>query len=224
MYHKNLVPYYQLFDHAPMAAAILDVDELKLQMGNRQVFELWEKDQTILSVPLLDFLPELIGQRFPGYLAEVAKTGKTIQEKGARVMLERNGRREWVFMDYSYSPIYNGRHTPSGILVLATDVCERELNKLVVQQSSRDLRNLVMSAPVPMCIYMGEEFKVEVVNDHMRNLWQDKPQVPNAILNHVLVHRIPYTSTENGITYSYTPLGSIENGTAGICVLATKGS
>lgn len=175
-----------------------------------------------MGLPLLDFLPELVGQRFPGYLEEVAKTGKTIQEKGARVLLERNGKSEIVFMDYSYTPIYGNGYRPSAILILATDVCERELNKLVAQQSGRDLRTLVMSAPVPMCVYTGYEFKLEAANDHMRDLWQGKPEAPTAILNYVLQHRIPYSCTENGITYSYTPLGSTESGITGVCVVANK--
>ncbi len=222
MYNKTLLPYHQLFDHAPMSAAILDVDQLKLQMGNQEVLKLWDKNESLIGIPLLDFLPELVGQRFPGYLEEVAKTGKTIQEKGARVILERNGKEEGVFMDYSYSPIFGDRHTPTGILVLATDVCERELNRLVLQQSSRDLRTLVMSAPVPMCIYMGTEFRLEAVNNRMLDLWQGNPQVPTNILNYVLHHCIPYTTTENGIEYSYTALGSHENGASGVCLVATR--
>ena len=222
MYNKTLIPYHQLFDQAPMAVAILDVNELKLQMGNQEVLKIWGKEKSVVGVPLLEFLPEIIGQRFPGYLQEVAKTGKTIREKGARVILEREGKKESVFMDYSYSPIYGDRHTPTGILILATDVCERELNRLVLQQSSRDLRTLVMSAPVPMCIYMGAEFRLEAVNNRMLDLWQGNPQIPTKILNYVLHHRIPYSTTENGIEYSYTPLGSEENGISGVCLVATR--
>lgn len=222
MYKKAFLPYYQLFDHAPMAAAILDVDQLKLEMGNQQVLKFWDKQESLNGVPLLDFLPELIGQRFPAYLEEVAKTGRVIQEKGARIMMERNGQPEWVYMDYSYSPIYSGRQTPSGILVLATDVCERELNRLVAQQSFRDLRTLVLSAPVAMCIYMGIEHHLEVANDRMLDLWQGQFQPPLHILTYVLAHKIPYKCIEKGIEYSYTPLGSSENGKVGVCVVACR--
>ncbi|WP_442588070.1 hypothetical protein ACSBL2_18665 [Pedobacter sp. AW31-3R] len=107
---------------------------------------------------------------------------------------------------------------------MATDVCEREINRLVASQSQRDLRALVMSAPVPMCIYRGVEFKVEAVNDLMMDLWQGTRTMNTAALHHVFHNGVSYSYAENGITYNYTPLGSGIASVSGVCVMAVKQS
>ena len=221
MKRHNLEPNYMLFEDAPVAAAILNADTMKLQMVNQPMLDLWDKPASINGLPLLDFLPELAEQDYPKLLEYVVLSGKAHKEKGAVVLLERNNKKESVFMDYSYTPINTGNRI-TGVLVMATDVCERELNRLIIKQSERDLRALVMSAPVPMCIYRTAEFKIEAVNSHMLDLWQGTKTMNLCVLNHVFHNGVPYSFTENGITYNYTPLWSGIKVVTGICVIAAK--
>jgi len=222
MYNINLTPYYKIFDDAPISAAILHAETFKLEMANQQMLALWGRSSGIIGVPLLDFLPELVGQRYPEYLKKVCHTGQPIQENGAQVLLNRSGKQESVFLDYSYTPIFGEQGKTTGILVMATDVCERELNKLIAQQSIRDVRAMVMSAPVPMCIYRGREFVIEAVNDRMLDLWQGTQNVNLSALKHVFFNGVGYTEQDAGITFTYTPLGSGLKGVAGVCVMATR--
>jgi len=211
---------YKLFDNAPISAAILHKDTLKIEIANSKMLDLWSRPSSIIGMSLLDALPELADQRYPNYLKEVCRTGSPFEERGAQVMLTRSGVKQSVFMDYSYTPILNDDGTANGILVLATDVCERELNNLIVKQASRDLRSLVMSAPVPMCIYRGAKFKIEAVNDHMLDLWQDIRHRNILVLEHVFHNGITYSFNEDGIRYTYTSIGYGLNGVAGVCVVA----
>jgi len=221
MINQNPDAYYTLFETAPIAAAILDADTMKLQMVNKPMLELWGRPASINGLPILDFLPEIADQGYPKLLENVVLSGKVHQETGAQVWLERNNRKESVFFDYSYTPINHGNRT-TGILIMATDVCERELNRLIIQQSQRDLRALVMSAPVPMCIYRNAEFKIEAVNNYMLDLWQGTRTMNLSVLNHVFHNGVPYTFTEGGITYNYTPLWSGIKVVTGVCVIAAK--
>ena len=218
---KSNVSHYHLFDNAPLPAAILNTEKLKLEMVNDHMLKLWDRSPGIINLPLLEFLPELSEQRYPLYLEEVIKTGRPIQEQAAKVLLTRSGKLESVFMDYSYTPLFGSDHKPNALLIMATDVCEREVNRLMVQQSRRDLRTLVMSAPIPMCVYTGNEFKVEAVNEHMLNLWQGDYSKPTPILNHVLTHGRPYKTTIGNIQYTFTPLGGDGDRINGVCVIAS---
>lgn len=216
--------YYELFEDAPLAAAIFDASSLKLEIVNSSMLNLWQRPPSIQGSALLDFLPELANQEYPQILKNVAITGNTHCESGARVMLNRQSKIESVFMDYSYKPISINSNRPTAILVLATDVCEREMNNLNLSQSKRDLRALVMSAPVPMCIYRDAEFKLEAINDLMLDLWQGSEKIGDEALNHVYHNGVPYTCIQNGITYSYSPLRSGSNSVNAICVMAVRSS
>lgn len=221
MTNRTLESHYKLFEDAPVAAAILDANTMKLQMVNQPMLNLWDRPASIHGLALLDFMPELADQEYPKILERVVSSGEAHSETGALVWLERNNRKESVYMDYSYTPIMQGSRA-TGILVMGTDVCERELNRLIIKQSQRDLRALVLSAPVPMCIYRGEEFKIETVNNLMLDLWQDSRKMNLCILNHVYHNGVPYTTTEGGITYNYTPLWNGIKVIEGICLIAVQ--
>lgn len=222
MYHKNFLPYYQLFDYSPLSAAILDVEKFKLEMVNEKMLELWGRGSSIVNLPLLDVLPELANQEYPEILKQVAKTGEVWKEEGARVKLNRAGQLDEVYVDYSYTPIFNKDHKASAILVMATDVTAMEINRLMVAQSERNLRTLVLSAPVPMCIYKGAGFKVEVVNHLMLELGEDWQKKCLPALQHVYHNGVPYSFIENGLHFTCTPLLDGSSGITGVCLIAAK--
>jgi PAS domain S-box-containing protein len=220
MKFKQLEPYYRLFEHAPVATAFLDANDLKLEMANQSMLDLWHRPLSVKGAALLDFMPELAEQQYPALLKRVISTGEVHRDTGARVILERAGKTETVFMDYSYTPIFSNDDKTMGVLVMATDVCERELNRLIVSQSYRDLRSIVISSPVPMCIYRGPLFQVETVNNPMLNIWQGSCTINPDILKHVYHNGRPYQELSNGIKYSYTPMGDHNYGVVGVCVVA----
>jgi PAS domain-containing protein len=222
MHKKNLYPYYKLFDRAPIPAAILHADTLKLEMANSPMLELWDRPPAVIGTPLLEFMPELEEQSYPDYLKQVCHTGAAHEEKGARVLLKRKGKTEHVYMDYSYTPIFGECKKATGILVMAKDVCDREKDKFAIEQAKRDLRSMVLAAPVAMCVYRGANFNIEIVNDHMLDLWQETRKMKLSILNHVFHNGLPYSVTEDNLSYSCTPIGHHVDDQAGVWVVAIR--
>jgi hypothetical protein len=219
---KSYVPYYKLFENSPLATAVLDAENFKIDMVNQKLLDIWQRSSSISGLPLLEVLPEMIGQRYPDYLRKVCRSGEIHAEQSARVMLNRSGQSECVYMDYSYTPISGEHNKTIAVLVMATDVCERELNRLIVKQSARDLRALVLSASVPMCIYRGPEFKIEAVNNHMLDIWQGTEKLCLAALGYVFHHGAPYTYQDGDFKFNCTPLGLGIKGVEGVCVIATR--
>ncbi|HEU4634073.1 MAG TPA: PAS domain-containing protein, partial [Flavisolibacter sp.] len=56
------------------------------------------------------------------------------------------------------------------------DITKQKQAEEALRQSESNLRNLVLQAPVAMCIGSGPCFVVEVANDRMFELWQKKPE------------------------------------------------
>jgi len=222
MNKKETSSYYSLFDHAPMPAAILHAETLQLEMANPPMLKLWGRSKTVIGTPLLEFIPEIAEMPYADKLREVCQTGNPYEEKGSSVWLNRWGKEEHIFMDYSYTPIFGGTSKANAILVLATDICEQELNRLIAQQSLRDLRSVVMNAPIAMCIYRGADFRIEAVNDHMLNLWQNTQEMNLPVLNHVFHNGISYSYSKGNIHYSCTPLNYGIGDKAGVCVVAAR--
>lgn len=214
--------YHKLFDHAPIATAILDADTLRVDLANDAMLKIWGREPSIIGRKLFEVMPELEGQAYPQIIREVLKTGKFHHETGSKVIIKREGRPETIYVDYSYTKIEGGEGEPPALLVLATDTSEREMAKSALEESDRNLRSLVMSAPVPMCVFKGEELKAEIVNESMEDLWQEKKQLRIDALKHVFHNGLTYTENINNILYSYTPLRDGLGQTCGVVLIGNR--
>lgn len=128
-----------VISEVPAGLAILSGKKMVLEMANAYMLDLWDKDIQAIGKALLDFLPELKDQPFPAILEEVCTTGQPYFAKETAVTLNRAGREEIVYMDFSYTPLKDSSGNPNGILVLAEDVSERTLSRQREQQLTEDL-------------------------------------------------------------------------------------
>jgi hypothetical protein len=208
----------ELFGNCPTSAALFDTKTLKLYYANPSMLRLWGRDSTVIGLSLLDFLPEVECQGYPDLLKIVGQSDTPYSELGAEVKIMKNETLQSVYVDYSYTPIKAGNRIPSGILVTATELSEKHINMLSGEEYQRNLRALVLAAPVPMCIYRGRQLKIEVINSHMLDLWQCDESRNIRIINHVFHTGHPLEYTEYGITYSCTALRNEQGQSVG-CVL-----
>jgi PAS domain S-box-containing protein len=123
----------------PAGLAILSGKNMVLEMANSYMLGLWDKNEQAIGKALLDFLPELRDQPFPVILEEVYTTGKTYIATETPVALNRGGKDDIVYMDFSYTPLKDVSGNPNGILVLAEDVSERTLSRQREQQLTEKL-------------------------------------------------------------------------------------
>jgi PAS domain S-box-containing protein len=70
----------------------------------------------------------------------------------------------------------------------AADVTDLNLAKLKVEQSEKNFRNMILQAPVAMCILTGPEHIVEIANQLMIELWGKQASV---VLNKPVFDALP---------------------------------
>ena len=203
---KKLDSYAKVISEIPVACAILDANKLRLDTANSAVLELWAKDSSIINLPLLDFLPELASQPYPNLLKQVIKQNIVLKDSAARVEIERFGKPETIFMDYSYTPIHVTKSRPTAVLVTATDVTQRERDKLSNIENLRTLQALVNTSPAPMCLFLGSELEVDTVNDHMLKVWKHHKHIGIKAMKYVYHQGVPFSVKIDEMTYSYTPI------------------
>jgi hypothetical protein len=208
----------ELFYNCPTATALFNSKSLRLEHANPGMLELWGRDENVIGLPILDFLPELESQGYPDLLRIVGYSDRAYSEKGAKVQIIKKGVLTPVYMDYNYTPIKAANRLSAGILVTANELSEKHINMLSSEEYQRNLRALVLAAPVPMCIYRGHLLNVEVANSHMLDLWQKEESRNLRIIKHVYHTGHPMEFTENHISYSCTALRSEEGRSVG-CVL-----
>jgi PAS domain S-box-containing protein len=129
---------HSLFMQAPTPIVMLKGPDHVVELANPPTCQLWGRTEAeVLGKPLLEALPELIGQPFKGFLDGVLTTGEPYVGKEVPARFDRHGSGtlDTVFFNFVYAPLRAVDGTIEGVLVLAFDVTDEvtarnEMNRL----------------------------------------------------------------------------------------------
>lgn len=139
--------------HSPAAMAVWRGEQFEFEIVNPEYQAIFG-DRPLLGKPLLEALPELADQPFPGLLTRVLGTGEpyTGREVLARLARTTGGPLEDRYFDFSYIPIEDASGAPYGVYVHAVDVTDRAMSRRALEasvlelQHERELRERVVAA------------------------------------------------------------------------------
>ncbi|GAA4460120.1 hypothetical protein GCM10023189_34780 [Nibrella saemangeumensis] len=162
--------FRNLVQEAPVATAIYVGREMKIQWANDAMIKLWGKDKTVIGRTVSEALPELEGQPFSDLLEGVYTSGTMYQASEDRGDLVVDGVLQTFYFNFSYKPLRDTEGKVYGILNMAIDVTEQVKTKRRLEESEKNFRNLIMQAPVGICLLTGDDFIMEVANDQYLEL------------------------------------------------------
>jgi PAS domain S-box-containing protein len=101
---------------------------------------------------------------------QVRSTAKAVWYEDQLLPIFRNGTMKDVYWTFSYSPIYGDSNCVEGVFVTCTETTEKvkNINRLV--ESEHRFHNLIKQASIGMIVLMGEEMRIQVVNQAYCNL------------------------------------------------------
>ncbi|RRB06609.1 PAS domain-containing protein [Larkinella rosea] len=214
-----------VLNQAPVGIAVLMGRQFVFETANVNYLGLIAKNHgDVIGKPILEALPELKNQRIFELLTRVFETGEPFFGNEYPVILHRHGKDETVYFNFVYQPLQAENNVINGVVVVASDVTNLVKSKHALQESERQFRNLVIQSPIPMTIFRGPEYIIEIANDVLlKTMWkrplsevQGKrlldlfPELNNqqfpALLANVLKTGIPYTEKE-ALAYVNSPEG-----------------
>lgn len=158
---------------APLGIAILRGADFIVEMANETYLQIVDKSEVeFVGKSLFDILPE-VRNDVEQLLTDVIKTGKPYHGTEFPVTLNRYGNKQLTYFDFVYHPLREANGKISGIMVVATDVTNSVNAKNSLSESEKQFRNLVMQSPIPMTIFRGKEFIIELANREMiEKIWR----------------------------------------------------
>ncbi len=243
--------FRSLIEEAPVATCLFVSREMVIEVANDAMIQVWGKGRKVIGLPLAEALPELKGQHFLPLLDELFNTGNTFSAKGGRADLVVDGQLQTFYFDYDFKPLRTAEGTIYAILETAVDVTERELSRKKIEESEQNLRNMILQAPVAMCIFRGKEFIIEIANEKMFEFWgkpsqtvmgkplfEALPEAKNQGYEELMLNvlntgnafaakELPVTLPRHGetqtvyINFAYEPLRELDGTISGIMALAT---
>ncbi len=136
-----------IVEEATVATAVYTGRDLKIELANDAMIELWGKDPSVIGMNLEDALPELEGQPFIGLLQEVYTTGNTYWGKEDKVDLMIGNKLQTGYFNFTYKPLRDENGNIYGILNMAIDVTEMVKSKNLLKESESHFRQMADLMP-----------------------------------------------------------------------------
>ena len=124
------------------------------------------KHPNILGAPGREAWPEIWADISP-LINQVLSGGGATWSEDQLLPIYRNGHLEDVYWTFSYSPLLNEDGKPAGVFVTCNDTTAKVLALKKTVDSNTNFYNLVMQAPVAMCVFREPNYILEVANERM---------------------------------------------------------
>lgn len=163
--------YRSIIEEAPVATCLFVGRDLRIEVANDIMLDFWGKDRSVISLPLVEAVPELNGQPFLDILDNVFTSGETYTEIEAPAKLLRNGALSTYYFDYTFKPLLNSKGEVYAIMDMAVDVTERVQSRRKVQESEARFRAITEQSPMAIGLLKGKEMIIELGNKKIFEVW-----------------------------------------------------
>lgn len=160
-----------VIESAPFPIGVYVGREMRIQSANKSIMDIWGKGDDVIGKLYSEILPELENQKIFEQLKEVYDTGIPYHAKNTKLNLIVNGKKKIYYFNYSFTPLFDAEGKVYGVMNTAADVTQLNIAKHKLEKSEQNLRNVILQAPVAMCILKGTDHIVEIANDLMLEFW-----------------------------------------------------
>lgn len=104
-------------------------------------------------------------------LVDSVFAGTSTWSEDQLLLMNRYGYEEETYFTFSYSPVRADSGPVSGLFCACIETTEKVLANRRIAESERNFRNMILQAPVAMCILLGPQHVVDIANETMIELW-----------------------------------------------------
>jgi PAS domain S-box-containing protein len=158
---------------APVGIVIMRGRDMIVEMANHTYLAIVDKkEEEFIGRSLYETLPEVRSAVAP-LLSGIMDTGIPYHGREFEVPLNRFGKIEQTFFNFTYHPLKEDDDIISGIIVIATEVTDTVLAKKALETREAQFRNMVNQSPIAMTIFRGPEYVIEIANQALlKNIWR----------------------------------------------------
>lgn len=130
-----------IITQATVAIGLFQGPECTVAAANDLMCAIWGYSEgDVLGRPLVEAVPELVGQGFDDLVREVARTRQPYVGQEVPAQLRQpSGRVETRYFNFVYQPLYGSAEEVMGVVDIAVDVTEQVLARQQVQQLNEEL-------------------------------------------------------------------------------------
>ena len=139
--------FRSLIEEAPVATCLFVGRELRIEVANQRMIDVWGRGTTVLGKPLALAIPEAVGQPFLDILDEVYTTGKSYEAWASRAEMEVDGVLRSYYFDLTYKALCDADGQVYAILCMCIDVTQQVMARRESEANLRQFRTLLQAIP-----------------------------------------------------------------------------
>lgn len=174
---------------APVGITALKGPDFIVEMANQICLDIIGKtEEESIGRTLFDLLPE-VKEVIEPLLTMVLSTGMPYITTEFSVPLNRFGKIQNAYFNLNFQPLKESNGTISGVIIIGNEVTSLVKAKYALAESEKHFRNMLMQSPIPMTIFRGPDFVIEIANIKMfKNVWRKEE---DAVLGKKLLDVFP---------------------------------
>ncbi|WP_162242736.1 PAS domain-containing protein [Dyadobacter sp. Leaf189] len=130
-------------ESAPFPIGLYVGSEMRIQLVNQSIIEVWGKGPDVVGKCYAEVLPELAGKGIYEQLDGVYRTGKTFHASNQRVDLVIEGELRRFYFKYTFTPLFDADRNVYGVMNTAADVTDLVLAQEQLQETEASLRGAI---------------------------------------------------------------------------------
>jgi PAS domain S-box-containing protein len=161
----------------PVGMVIFRGPEFMVEMASQTYLDIVDrKEEDFVGKPLFVGLPE-VKDRVEPLLINVYTTAVPYHGHEFPVTLNRYGKSEIAYFNFVYAPTFGPDGKVNGIVVVANEVSQGVIARQHLEESVAKFKNLVMQSHIPMVIFLGEDWVIDIVNKKLiETIWRRKEE------------------------------------------------
>lgn len=163
--------FRNLVESAPIPIGVYTGRDMRIMLANKTILDIFGKGPDIIGKTYAEVNPELESQQVFKQLQHVYETGQSFHAANSRIDILDQGVPRSYYFNYNFTPLRDRLGNVYGVLNTAADVTDLNRIRLDLEESEKNLRNIILQAPVAMCILRGANLVVDIANERMYDLW-----------------------------------------------------
>jgi two-component system sensor histidine kinase VicK len=128
---------------AHYALMVLRGRDWVIEIANQSLVDLWDKTiEAVTGNKLMDILPEIKDQPFPGFLKQVYDSGVAYGQAEQVFYYNSPTGPATKYVSFHYDPIFDNEGKVTGIIVAAEDITDKVINRQMLEQSYIEQQSL----------------------------------------------------------------------------------
>ncbi|MBS7229414.1 PAS domain-containing protein [Flavobacterium psychroterrae] len=140
---KNQEFIRKIFYNSPVAKLVCVGKGMIVREANEKMLDVLGCDDSIVGKSIMETIPELKNNILIEKYLEVLSTGETCNEIGERIDLNKNGKLDIGYYDYTFKPLFDDHDLPYGAIFIVVEVTDKVYATHKQEQAEASLRDAI---------------------------------------------------------------------------------